>query len=352
MLQARFYIVIAFLTWSLTTMSQSHEFEIRGFHLNETELIAAYTNIQDLNGKTTALIRFAVRDTLFSFDANNGIVEQKKEIGEVLLFVPDGTKSITIRHPYLGVLRDYMFPTALRSERTYDAEIVITNADYLRKIMGYEQQFPFNDIPEKQERVYEERPRVEYPLIDQPQKVRTPIETHFLIGAGFNALSVMGPSASIGLEIGNFFVGADFVYGIDKVKNVGINYKKGSQTTLGEAYDYSASRASLRIGMNFMTGSTFQVVPQVGASMSFISGSAISGIKGIDTQFEKSTPISAFLALSLRVKLGETFLVHVTPQYDFAVSADDVYKVIKEADSKIKAWGEGFGVCAGVTLRF
>ena len=218
--------------------------------------------------------------------------------------------------------------------------------------MGYEQQFPFNDIPEKQERVYEERPRVEYPLIDQPQKVRTPIETHFLIGAGFNALSVMGPSASIGLEIGNFFVGADFVYGIDKVKNVGINYKKGSQTTLGEAYDYSASRASLRIGMNFMTGSTFQVVPQVGASMSFISGSAISGIKGIDTQFEKSTPISAFLALSLRVKLGETFLVHVTPQYDFAVSADDVYKVIKEADSKIKAWGEGFGVCAGVTLRF
>jgi hypothetical protein len=35
-----------------------------------------------------ALIRFAVRDTLFSFRANNGILELKRGVGEILLFVP------------------------------------------------------------------------------------------------------------------------------------------------------------------------------------------------------------------------------------------------------------------------
>lgn len=327
MVRFRYYLFTILFLWPLMAIAQSHDFEIRNFHENITDLSAVSADIRDLNGNQAALIRIVVRNQGFEFEANNGILKQERKTGEVWLFVPRGTKRLNIRHPSLGVLRDYDIPVPIKEKTTYDAEIVVTKQEYP---------------------VYEDHVQDLY----KPSNGNNMPETHFLIGAGFNALSVMGPSLSMGLEIGNFFVGADFTYGIDKVEGVGINYKKGGQTTLGEAYDYSASRASLRIGMNFMTGSSFQVVPQVGASISFISGSAISDIKGIDTQFEKSSPISAFLALSLRVKLGETFLLYVTPQYDFAVSADDVYKVIKEADSKIKAWGEGFGVCAGVSLRF
>ena len=327
MVRFRNYLFTILLLWPLMAIAQSHDFEIRNFHENITDLSAVSADIRDLNGNQAALIRIVVRNQGFEFEANNGILKQERKTGEVWLFVPRGTKRLNIRHPSLGVLRDYDIPVTIKEKTTYDAEIVVTKQEYP---------------------VYEDHGQDLY----KPSSGNNMPETHFLIGAGFNALSVMGPSLSMGLEIGNFFVGADFTYGIDKVEGVGINYKKGGQTTLGEAYDYSAYRTSLRIGMNFMTESSFQVVPQVGASMSFISGSAISDIKGIDTQFEKSSPISAFLALSLRVKLGETFLLHVTPQYDFAVSTDDVYKVIKEADSKIKAWGEGFGVCAGVTLRF
>lgn len=338
-------------------IAQEPDFKVDTIRISDKPTF--FYNVKDSDGKLAALIRFVIRDPLFEVDTTNSILKQVKKTGELWVYVREDIRHLTIRHPHLGVLRNLSLSSYhLESGRTYDSEIVITNPDYLRKIFGYEpQRPPVNDvlIPETRDDMYVGTPPVEKPLPTRPSKVKTPktpIETHFQIGAGFNALSVMGPSASIGLEIGNFLVGADFVYGINKVKDVGINYKKGGQTTLGEAYDYSASRASLRFGMNFMTESSFQVVPQIGASMSMISGSAISDIKGIDTQFEKSTPISAFLALCLRVKLGESFLVHVTPQYDFAVSADDVYKVIKEADSKINAWGEGFGVCAGVTLRF
>lgn len=358
----RYHFITLLFLWPLMVIAQSHDFEVRDFHENITDLSAVRYNVRDINGGVTALIRFAVRDTLFSFEANNGIISRVNGVGEILLFVPTTTRRITIKHPRLGILRDYQPPVAIKSKTTYDAEIVITNPGTLRKEDEY-------NPPRKKDDLYPDNTNVpnvpDYPVYEdhgsgysEPQnpykreKIYVMPETHFLIGAGFNALSVMGPSLSIGLEIGNFFIGADYVYGIDKVKDIGINYKRGSQTTLGEAYDYSSSRASLRLGLNFMTESAFQVVPQIGASMSMISGSAISDVKGKDTQFEKSNVISAFLALSLRARLGESFLVHVTPQYDLAVGADDVFKVIKEADSKIKAWGEGFGVSAGLLIRF
>ena len=115
-------------------MSQSHDFEVRDFHENMTDLTAATSNIKDLNGVTAALIRFAVRDPLFSFDTNIGILKEEKETGEVLLYVPQGTKRITIRHPQLGILRDYQIPVPIKAKTTYDAEIVITDTEYFQNI--------------------------------------------------------------------------------------------------------------------------------------------------------------------------------------------------------------------------
>ena len=38
--------------------------------------------------------------------------------------------------------------------------------------------------------------------------------------------------------------------------------------------------------------------------------------------------------------------------YDFAIGGDKVFDVIKKGDSKLKAWGEGFGVNAGFIYEF
>lgn len=355
MFRLRLYIVTFLLSVSLSALSQSTDFVVKGFHENTLDLTAATSNLKDLRGLQPALLRFAVRDTLFSFTANNGIMKLKKDVGEILLFVPEGTKRITIRHPNLGVLRDYELPIPIMARTTYDAEIVITNTDYLRRLFGYEQQTPVNVVPETHDDLFVETPSIEKPLPARPPKVKAPkapIQTHFLIGAGFNALSVMGPSLSMGLEIGKFFIGADYMFGIEKVEGVGVYYKQSNQTALNEAYDYTASKASMRLGVNFSPDASVQVIPQIGASINMISGKELVKGNRSDTQFDKCNSLSAFAALNLRIRLSKTFYLYITPQYDFAVGKNDVYKVLKDADDKIKAWGEGFGLNAGFLLRF
>ena len=139
------------------------------------------------------------------------------------------------------------------------------------------------------------------------------------------------------------------------MEGVGIYYKVSgygqSGQELGEAYDYSVSRFSVRLGIGSPKASV-QVIPLVGASFNMIKGKEIVNKLNNEAQFSESNPLSFSVALSLRIRLYDPLYLMVTPQYDFTVGADDVYKVIKDADSKIKGWGEGFGVCAGLLLHF
>ncbi len=320
MFHLRLYIVAIILSCSLSAWSQSHDFIVKDFRENIADLTAATSDLTDLNGLKPALIRFTVRDTLFSFKANNGILQLKKGVGEILLFVPDGTKRITISHPYLGTIRDYDLPLPIRSRTTYDAEIVIAK---------------------------EEQPQIEVPTT-KPVKPHTPIKTSFLLGGGYNAVGIMGPTALIGLEIGAFHISADYTFGLEKVEGVAIYY----HNIFGEAYDYSVSRISARLGCNTSPNSAVQVVPQVGASFNMIKGDDIGKSIGSEAEFSKTTPLSLSAAISIRVRLAKPLYLYATPQYDFAIGATDIYKVIKEADSKIKGWGEGFSVSAGLLLRF
>lgn len=357
MTRYRFHtIALLLLVCPLLATAQGQDYVIRDFHENITDMTAATSGIKDLNGVPAALLRFAVRDTLFEFDPNNGILKQENKKGEVWLYVPHGTKRITIRHPFLGVLRDYSFPVAISSKVTYDAEIIITNESYQQSLITSNREkaqqvvpvTPTDPVVSTTDDIYQIRE--EASVI--PPKQRAPIKVHFLIGGGYNALSMQGPFASMGFEIGKFFIGADYVKGLDKLEGVGIYYKASGYAVLGEAYDYTASRASVRLGVNAAPDAVFQVIPQAGVSFNMIKGDEVANELGSEAQFKESNPISAFAAFSFQIGLGKYFRLHVTPQYDFAVAPDDVYKVLKEADKKIKSWAEGFSVNAGILLRF
>ena len=358
MSSVRKYITTFMLLWPMLVMSQVCDFELRNFRENLTDLTAASSNVKDLNGVTAALLRFSVRDTLFQIDTNLGSLKQEKRVGEILLFVPQGIKRLTIRHPHLGVMRDYQIPLAIESKTTYDVDVLITNEAYLHSLYSKEQDKPAI-IAANEGAKTTEKPHVE-PMTAQPKPQEKPQrqkktfkfpDTHFMLGAGFNALSVMGPSVNIGVEIGKFMLSADYTIGMEKVEGVGIYYKFKNGEGMGEAYDYKSSRLSLRVGLNFNPDATFQIVPQIGASLGIISGSDILD-NSVESQFSKSNPVSMFAAVSMRLKLAPPLYLYVTPQYDFIVGKDEVFDVIKEADSKIKAWGEGFGVQAGLLLRF
>lgn len=83
------------------------------------------TMMIDHNGETAALIKVVTSEQGFTFDGGMvGIVKTKQEAGEVWVWVPHGIKKMSVRHPQLGVLRDYYFPISIEKARTY--EMVLT----------------------------------------------------------------------------------------------------------------------------------------------------------------------------------------------------------------------------------
>jgi predicted Zn-dependent peptidase len=81
----------------------------------------------DQNGYVAALIKVVTTETGFVFEGGTlGIVDTKQTPGEVWVWVPRAARKITIKHPKLGVLRDYYYPVEIEAERTY--EMVLTTA--------------------------------------------------------------------------------------------------------------------------------------------------------------------------------------------------------------------------------
>ena len=76
---------------------------------------------KDQNGEVAALIKVVTTQTGFTFEGGMaGIVKTKQEAGEIWVYVPHGIQKITIKHPQLGVLRNYYFPCAIDAARTYE----------------------------------------------------------------------------------------------------------------------------------------------------------------------------------------------------------------------------------------
>ncbi|MBO7323952.1 MAG: PEGA domain-containing protein, partial [Bacteroidales bacterium] len=79
---------------------------------------------RDQNGEVAALIKVVTKAQGFLFDGGmTGIVRVKQDVGEVWVYVPHGIKRITIKHPDLGVLRDYYFPLPIEKAKTYEMKL-------------------------------------------------------------------------------------------------------------------------------------------------------------------------------------------------------------------------------------
>jgi hypothetical protein len=100
---------------------------VASFKLLDSDLTAntAGTMEQDQNGETAALIKVVTTQTGFSFDGGSmGIVKTIRKSSEIWVYIPRGSKKITISHPQLGLLRDYYYPVSIEAARTY--EMILT----------------------------------------------------------------------------------------------------------------------------------------------------------------------------------------------------------------------------------
>lgn len=117
----RSFLVFCGLLLGVGASAQS--ISVASFKLLENDLTAntAGTMERDQNGEPAALIKVVTSEQGFVFDGGmTGVVKSRQEVGEVWVYVPHGIKRITVKHPQLGVLRDYFFPIAIDKAKTYE----------------------------------------------------------------------------------------------------------------------------------------------------------------------------------------------------------------------------------------
>lgn len=123
----RFTKIILLLTFCCNHYASAQDISVSSFKLLGNDLTANTmgTMERDQNGEVAALIKVVTTEQGFVFDGGmSGIVKTKQEVGEVWVYVPHGIKKITIKHPQLGVLRDYWFPVPVEKARTYEMRLV------------------------------------------------------------------------------------------------------------------------------------------------------------------------------------------------------------------------------------
>lgn len=110
-------LLFLFLLFSLSAKAQ--QFSVSKFRTIPNDLTAFHTPVYDLNHDACALIK-VVGDPRFVFDSPLGIVKRIDEVGEVWIYLPQGSVMLTIRHPEWGVLRDYRLAEPLVANITYE----------------------------------------------------------------------------------------------------------------------------------------------------------------------------------------------------------------------------------------
>ncbi|MDD3858958.1 MAG: SUMF1/EgtB/PvdO family nonheme iron enzyme [Bacteroidales bacterium] len=76
--------------------------------------------VKDQNNDVCAMIKIETTQTGFVFEGGQlGIIKTERKTGEYWVYIPWGSKKITIKHDQLGILRDYLFPESIDKATVY-----------------------------------------------------------------------------------------------------------------------------------------------------------------------------------------------------------------------------------------
>lgn len=103
------------------------EIAVKSFVKQETDMTAKIdAPVIDQNGDVCALIKVVTTQTGFNFDCGQlGIMKTVQKPAEIWIYVPYGTKKITITHAQLGKLSNYFFNQPIEKATVY--EMVLTS---------------------------------------------------------------------------------------------------------------------------------------------------------------------------------------------------------------------------------
>lgn len=118
------YLTIAVLVIALGAAlgASAKGFTVESFRALPNDVSAFINPVRDLNDEDCGLIKVIASED-FAFSTPLGIVKRVDNVGEIWLYIPRGSKKITIKHPEWGVLRDYVLPAKIESHMTYELKI-------------------------------------------------------------------------------------------------------------------------------------------------------------------------------------------------------------------------------------
>lgn len=301
-------LLIATLAVVCAIEAAGQKIVVKSFTRNYTSLIASMNQKVDNGGTPCAVIRCFIRDTEYEVEANQGIVDRELHTGEIRLWVPQGTKRLTIRHAGVMPLR-YEIPIDITAKVTYDAEIDI---------------------------------------VEEGQQRRKARAWRGYVGAGYNVMMISGPSAILGIDVKHHQIELSGIFGTGKTDDL---YFYTTSGTVKAAYSYKAMRGSLRYGYDLTLSEAIHLVPQAGVAFQQMSGTKV-GTASSDNDFKGGGTVSALVGARLAIGLGKHVMLHVTPEYDFGVQKDEVSKLISKSDDTYKGWTDGISLNAGLLIRF
>lgn len=291
-------LIIIFLGCALQMKAQ--DIRVTQFERNYTSLIASIDAVYDNTGEACAVIRFFVRDEAYEIEANLGVLKKETRTGEIRLWVPTATKRITVRYQGAIPLNSYEIPATLEPKATYDAVLEIR----------------------------------------APQKEKGNSNNHFFIGAGYNVMSISGPSISLGANLNHHVVEVDAVYGLSKSDEW---YFYGSNGNVLAANSYQAFRIIARYGYDIKASDYISFVPMLGGAFNIFSGKAVTGI-GSNNSYKSGNSISLAGAVGIALVFNDHIRIQLTPEYDFGISKSNLCKKVSENDSKFKSWTDGLNI--------
>lgn len=299
-------LLLAAMLFIPKQLKAQDEIRIAKFEENPLKLEARTNPVFDNNGEAYAIICFEVRDNNVDIDANLGYKKREDLVSIIKLWVPKGTKRLTIRRenlrPYI-----YNIPVEIESKKTYDA--VLEWDEYVH-------------IANKNHYVY--------------------------MSAGYNIMSLMGPSVAIGANIHHHNIEINGVYGLNKTDDL---YFYDTEGYANSGFNYSAIRVGLSYGYELELSDFFSIMPQLGGVYQMYNGKDVVG-NYRNSDYKTANAFSVFGALRFTVSFSNSFKLFAAPEYDMAVYKDDKCKLLSDYDDKFKKWNTGFNLNVGLQIFF
>lgn len=303
----------------LELVAQERRVIINNFERNSTSILSRTNPVKDNTGNYCAVIRFWYSGSDYVFEPNLGFLKIVELPGETRLWVPSGTKKMTIRHKYDKPLRRYQIPLKIESRTDYDVDVAIVES---------------SDETSKQ--------------FDLERNVKLAKTNFFYISPGLNISSILGPSLLLGASLNRHNIEIGGVFGFNKTDDLYPEYFESACP-----YQYKAIRGQIRYGYEVSPFKYLDIVPLIGGNINYFNGTMTHRLPYFrdDLQDAFSLSLSGGVRFIAKWSTSQNAVrFHITPEWTVSIKQNPDCALLSWYNPQILKWVRGFNLYAGIMI--